>query len=118
MVRGTDIFGISDREKDIVACIVYYDHKGIPNDDDEPFRILSDESKMTALKLISIFRLVRAMDMSRKQKLKDLSAHISGDALVIEYESSEDTALETWLFNKEKTMFETVFGMEAKLERR
>ena len=50
MVRGTDIFGISDREKDIVACIVYYDHKGIPNDDDEPFRILSDESKMTALK--------------------------------------------------------------------
>ena len=73
---------------------------------------------MTALKLISIFRLVRAMDMSRKQKLKDISAHVSGDALVIEYESSEDTALETWLFHKEKTLFETVFGMEAKLERR
>lgn len=49
----TDIFGISDREKDIVACIVYYDHKGIPNDDDELSGILSDESKMTALKLDS-----------------------------------------------------------------
>lgn len=42
MVKGTDIFGISDKEKDIVACIVYYDHKGMPSDDDEPFRILSD----------------------------------------------------------------------------
>lgn len=101
-----------------MACIVYYDHKGTPHDEDEPFRILSEESKMTALKLISIFRLVRAMDMSRKQKLKDVSAHISGDSLVIEYESSEDTALETWLFDKEKELFENVFGMEARLEQR
>lgn len=118
MVQGTDIFGISDREKDIVACIVYYDHKGMPNDDDKPFRILSDESKMTALKLIAIFRLVRAMDMSRKQKLKDVSARITKDSLLIEYESDENTALETWMFDKEKEFFENIFGMEAKLERR
>lgn len=118
MVKGTDIFGISDKEKDIVACIVYYDHKGMPSDDDKPFRILSDESKMTALKLIAIFRLVRAMDMSRKQKLKDVSARIMKDCLLIEYESDENTALETWLFDKEKEFFENIFGMEAKLERR
>ena len=118
MVRGTDIFGISDREKDIVACIVYYDHKGIPNDEDEPFRILSDESKMTALKLIAIFRLVRAMDMSRKQKLKDVSARITGDSLLVTYDSDENTSLEAWMFNKEKEFFENIFGMEAKLERR
>ncbi len=118
MIRGTDIFGISDKEKDIVACIVYYDHKGFPSDKEEPFRILSEESKMTALKLIAIFRLVRAMDMSRKQKFKDVSARITSDALYIEYDSEEDTALETWLFDKEKEFFENVFGLEAKLERR
>lgn len=102
MVKGTDIFGISDKEKDIVACIVYYDHKGMPSDEDEPFRILSDESKMTALKLIAVFRLVRAMDMSRKQKLKDVSARIVKDCLLIEYESDENTALETWLLIRKK----------------
>ncbi len=118
MIRGTDIFGISDKEKDIVACIVYYDHKGMPSDEDLPFQVLPDESKMTALKLIAIFRLVRVMDMSRKQKLKDLSARIVKDGLLIEYDSKEDTALETWLFDKEKEFFENVFGMEAKLERR
>ena len=73
---------------------------------------------MTALKLIAIFRLVRAMDMSRKQKFKDVSARITSDALYIEYDSEEDTALETWLFDKEKEFFENVFGLEAKLERR
>ena len=73
---------------------------------------------MTALKLIAVFRLVRAMDMSRKQKLKDVSARIVKDCLLIEYESDENTALETWLFDKEKEFFENIFGMEAKLERR
>lgn len=118
IIRGTDIFGISDKEKDIVACIVYYDHKGEPTDEDEPFRVLPDDSKMTAMKLISIFRLVRAMDMSRRQKLRDVTARITGDSLLIEYESDEDTALETWIFDKEKELFENVFGMEAKFERR
>lgn len=73
---------------------------------------------MTALKLIAIFRLVRAMDMSRKQKLKDVTARITKDALLIEYESNENTALETWMFDKEKEFFENIFGMEARLERR
>lgn len=118
MIRGIDIFGISDREKDIVASVVYYDHKGTPKDDDMPFRILSDESKMTALRLIAILRLVRAMDISRKQKMKDITARITGDTLLIEYDSQEDTALETWMFDKEKKFFETIFGLEAKLERR
>lgn len=58
---------------------------------------------MTALKLIAVFRLVRAMDMSRKQKLKDVSARIVKDCLLVEYESDENTALETWLFDKEKS---------------
>lgn len=58
------------------------------------------------------------MDMSRKQKLKDVSARIVKDCLLIEYESDENTALETWLFDKEKEFFENIFGMEAKLERR
>ena len=40
------------------------------------------------------------------------------DCLLIEYESDENTALETWLFDKEKEFFENIFGMEAKLERR
>lgn len=118
LIRGTDIFGISDKEKDIVASVVYYDHKGNPSDDDTPFRILSDTAKMTALKLISIFRMVRSMDISRKQKMKDITARATGDILIIEYDSRENTALETWMFDKNKEFFENVYGLEVKLERR
>lgn len=118
LVRGTDIFGISDKEKDMVAAIVYYDHKGMPSDDDEPFRILSEAAKMTVMKLIAIFRIVRAMDMSRRQKLGDVTARIENGELIIEYDSRENTALETWMFDKQKEFFENIFGRKARLERR
>lgn len=118
LVRGTDIFGISDKEKDMVAAIVYYDHKGTPSDDEEPFRILSEPAKMTVLKLIAIFRIVRAMDMSRRQKLTDVTACIHNGELLIEYDSRENTALETWMFDKQKEFFENIFGRKARLERR
>lgn len=118
LVQGTDIFGITDREKDVVACIVYYDHKGFPSDDDEPFRKLTDEMKMVVLKLIAVFRLVRSLDISRHQKMRDVTARIADGTLIIEYDSEEDTSLETWTFDKDKEFFENVFGLEARLERR
>lgn len=118
IIRGTDIFGISDKEKDIVACIVYYDHKRVPGDEEEPFRVLSDLAKIVALKLIAVFRLARAMDISRCQKMTDVNARVSGASFLIEYDSKESTALETWIFEKGKELFENVYGLEVKLERR
>lgn len=118
LIRSTDIFGISEKEKDIVACIVYYAKGGSPHEKEEPFALLSDSAKMSALKLISIFRIILSMDISRKQKLKNVTAFVEKDKLLINYESSENTALEEWIFNKEKEFFQNVFGIEAKLERR
>lgn len=118
IVQGIDIFGISDKEKDIVACIVFYDHGKFPSDDDEPFRVLDEHAKMTVLKLVAIFRLVRAMDISRNQKLRDVTAKLSEDRLVIQYDSQENTSLETWMFEKERDLFRNVFGMDAELVRR
>ena len=58
------------------------------------------------------------MDISRRQKIKDMSIRISGAALLIEYDSKENTSLETWTFEKSKELFENVYGLEVKLERR
>lgn len=118
LIRAFDIFGVSNREKDIVAAIAYYDHRGNPSEDDRPFAILKERSKMTVMKLTAIFRLVRAMDVSRKQKLKDVTARLVENTLIIEYDSNDSTALETWNFEKEDELFKGVFGIEAKLERR
>lgn len=101
-----------------MACIVYYDHKGIPQIDEKPYAVISDMAKIVVLKLIAIFRLARAMDISRKQKMKDVMVRMSGDCLLIEYDSDENTALERWIFEKNKELFENVYGVAVKLEKR
>ena len=118
LIRSIDIFGISEKEKDAVACIAFYEHKGMPEEDDYAFKLLDDSMKMTVLKLIAVFRLVRAMDISRKQKIQDVTARMVDDTLLIEYDTSARTALESWFFEKENDLFKSVFGIEAKLERR
>ena len=90
----------------------------MPEEDDYAFKLLDDSMKMTVLKLIAVFRLVRAMDISRKQKIQDVTARMVDDTLLIEYDTSARTALESWFFEKENDLFKSVFGIEAKLERR
>ena len=58
------------------------------------------------------------MDISRKQKIKDVTARMQGDFLLIEYNSMEKTSLEEWMFVKENDLFKNIFGIEAKLEKR
>ena len=79
---------------------------------------MTDSAKMTALKLIAIFRMILAMDISRKQKLKNMTVKIDSDKLVINYDSYQNTSLEEWIFEKEKEFFQNIFGIEARLERR
>ena len=52
------------------------------------------------------------------QVLKDCDALLEGASFLIEYDSKESTALETWIFEKGKELFENVYGLEVKLERR
>ena len=118
LIRSTDVFGISEKEKDIVACIVYYAQGVFPHEKETPFALLTDSAKMTALKLIAIFRMILAMDISRKQKLKNMTVKIDSDKLVINYDSYQNTSLEEWIFEKEKEFFQNIFGIEARLERR
>ena len=50
--------------------------------------------------------------------MTDVNARVSGASFLIEYDSKESTALETWIFEKSKELFENVYGLEVKLERR
>ncbi len=118
LIRGIDIFGLSNLDKKIVACIAYYDHQGVPSDEDQPFKELPESIKMTAAKLVAVFRLAYAMDASRRQKMKDICMEVKHDTLLITYSSAEDTSLETWMFEREAELFRSVFGMDAKLRRR
>ena len=68
IVMGTDIFGLSEEEKQVVANVVFYHYKGTPSDDDTYFNSLTELQKIQVTKLVAIIRVACALDAGSNQK--------------------------------------------------
>lgn len=112
LIMGTDIFGLSEEEKQIVANIAYYHYKGTPSDDDDDFRKLAEGQKRSIYKLVAIFRLARALDQGHDEKIISIGATMKKNALEIVYKANADISLERWTFAKEASYFQEVFGVK------
>lgn len=116
IVMGTDLFGLSDREKEVVANVVYYHYKGRPGNDDENFRYLKEVQKIWVTKLVAILRLARALDVSHKNKISRISVKSKTKTLLIEAHTDKDISLESWTFERETEYFSEIFGLQVKLK--
>ena len=61
IIMGTDIFGITDAEKEVIACISYYYHRDNPGKKDVHYQRLTQEQKIIADKCCAILRLADAL---------------------------------------------------------
>jgi exopolyphosphatase/guanosine-5'-triphosphate,3'-diphosphate pyrophosphatase len=117
LIMGTDIFGLSNEEKEIVANIAYYYNGGTPGDDDMNYRSLTRSQKVTVAKLTAIFRLADALDQGHNGKISKISATLQKRELIVKYISDEDISLERWTFSKASRYFTEVFGINPVLQK-
>ncbi|WP_425059295.1 Exopolyphosphatase [Sporomusa carbonis] len=118
LIVSSDIMGLSETEKQVMANVAFYHSKGTPADSDANFAVLTQEQKVTVSKLSAIIRLADAIDRSHRQKVSQAEAVLRGDELIISVTSSEDMSLEGWTFADKADFFEDVFGIRAILIRR
>ena len=69
-------------------------------------------------KLVAIFRLANAMDISRLQKFSNLRIRLEEDTLTVFCENRRDVQLEEWAFQSCQPYFEEVFGIQPVLTHR
>lgn len=118
IVMGSDIFGLSDQEKEVVANVVYYHYKGTPSDDDGYYCRLTEYQKIAVLKLVAIIRLACALDAGANQKVQRIAVDRQGESLVVTAFRQEDISLERWTFERDAVFFANVFGLSVCLEER
>ena len=114
---GTDIFGLSEEEKQVVANVVFYHYKGTPSDDDTYFNSLTELQKIQVTKLVAIIRVACALDAGSNQKISDVILEERDNILYVFCRTNEDISLEWWTFNRDAEYFTEVFGMELMLVR-
>ena len=115
IIMGTDLFGLSDREKEVVANVVFYHYKGKPDDDDENFHYLKEVQKILITKFVAILRCMRALDVSHKLKVSKLAIERNDKCIVVKATTKQDLSLEKWTFEREAEYFSEVFGLEMVL---
>ena len=87
---GTDIFGLSEEEKQVVANVVYYHYKGIPSDDDDCFRVLTELQKIQVTKLVAIVRVACSLDAGSNQKIDEIRLEEKDKELIVHVRTKEN----------------------------
>lgn len=115
LINHTDIYGLTDEEVRITACIAGCDEYHTPRAGDPELSFPRPETALAVSKLTAIFLLANALDKSQKQKLDDIKVRIDKDHLIITGKTDENMVLEKWAFHLCAPFFQEVFGISPVL---
>lgn len=115
LLSESDLFGVSDEEKEILAAVTYYAFGGELNDSSPVYRHLKPQQKLVTAKLAVLFRLADALDKSHLGKISQIRAELKGNELLVYYKAELDISLERWEYQKMAHDFAEVFGISTRL---
>lgn len=116
LIMATDILGISDRDRRIIALAGFYHANSLfENTKKNPPQARKEELAIVA-KLAAILRLADAMDRGYCQKIKTCTISVKEQTMIFSVQSKMDISLESWTFDRKSEFFEEVFGLEPVLE--
>ncbi len=109
IIMATEIIGLSNRERRIIANVVKYNTFEISYEDILEQPGLTEKDFMLIMKLTAILRVANALDRSHKQKFSEVRILVKDGELQIHVDTSEDITLEKGLFPPKADYFEEVF---------
>ncbi|CAM3025395.1 exopolyphosphatase [Sporolactobacillus spathodeae] len=116
IIQSSEIIGISDTDRDMIANIARYHSSETPTTDARSFRRLPTEYRLVVAKLAALLRIADALDDSRQQKVDKIRVSLAHDRVVITAESADDLSLERLTFEEKAAYFEEVYGIMPQLK--
>ena len=112
IIMSTEIIGLSEDEKEILANVVKHNHAYLDFDVDKASLMMYDEEAYLRIaKLVAILRIANGLDKSQKQKVNETKVSLKGDTLNITIYTNKDMTLEKGLFKKRADFFEEIFNV-------
>lgn len=116
IILHSEITGLTDRERSIVANVSRYHRKAMPKASHEHFAALSVGDQDIVWKLGSILRLADALDRSHSSIVSKIQVVIRPGSLRLDLEAIREPSHELIAVARKKDMFESYFNVlvEAK----
>ncbi|MCL2255042.1 MAG: exopolyphosphatase [Lachnospiraceae bacterium] len=119
IIMATEIIGLSQDERIIIANVVKYNHQDFEYFDSSIMKQDFDqESYLKIAKLTAIFRVANGLDRGYKQKFRDIKASLKNNELVITVDTDKDITLEKGLFEYSSHFFEEVFNLRPVIKKK
>jgi len=115
IILNTEIFGLSAKDRTLVALLARYHRRYNPDSNHPHFADLTREERMTVFKLAAILRLADSLDRSHSQRIKAIQLKRERDSLFVETTGVEDTTVEQLAVNSKCDIFQQIYGYEPVL---
>ncbi|MDO5388877.1 MAG: hypothetical protein Q4F63_06555 [Clostridia bacterium] len=118
MIKGLDIVGINEEEKHAIAAIAYYHDEVLPYEDNGVYGNMPHDERVMVCKLSAVLKLANAVNKSRSHKFDNVNVRLSNNQIIVTISTYKNIELEKWAFNKNKQLFEDVYGIKTVLNKR
>ncbi len=110
LIRHSELFGFTPRERELIAQIARYHRKSIPKRKHDAFLSLKEEDQVIVSRLGGILRLADGLDRRRSGLIQDISCQFGGTTVTLQLTATEDVSVEIFGANAKKDLFEKAFG--------
>ena len=115
LIRHSEIFGLSQTEKQLVGLVARYHRRASPQPSHEGYSSLGRDDRVAVAKMAAILRLAIALDDTRSGRIRDLSCRRESRRLVITAPGVNDVSLEQIAMRQSSGLFQDVFGVPVLL---
>ena len=115
IVRYSEIFGLNDFDRLIVALITRYHRKDSPRASHPYYCDLVSENRIRVAKLSAILRIADALERTHSQRVKDLRFHVKGTKAYLTLEGLLDATAERLALPGKADLFEDLYGLNLVL---
>ncbi|MEM9701552.1 MAG: exopolyphosphatase, partial [Planctomycetota bacterium] len=115
LIANSDLFGVSRRDLHLIGLVARYHRRASPKATHTPFTQMDRPERVAVAKLAAILRLAKALDESRSGRVKDVTARIDGDRLVLTAKGVDDLSLERLAVKQSGPLFREIYGLRVLL---
>ncbi|MGJ8697801.1 MAG: Ppx/GppA phosphatase family protein [Verrucomicrobiaceae bacterium] len=116
LVQHSEIFGLSDTDRLIVALITRYHRKETPQADHEAYTQLPASDRMRVAKLSALIRVADALERSHSQRVKNISVELSDKKITLTLDGVRDATAERLALPSKANLFQELYGLTVILK--
>lgn len=113
LIQHSDLPGLSEREKLLLALTARYHRKAHPKAGHEEFAALAKDEKERVKRLAAILRIADGLDREQQSLVREVRVTLQGREAHFYIAVQYQAAIEIWSARQKAALFEEVFGLTA-----